>query len=73
MHSVVPLVRAAINNKSRVEAVYALADLLALLISFLPVREKYIIADRIRDIADAAERVDVTIYQSQRNDRGGNT
>ncbi|MGZ4123431.1 MAG: hypothetical protein ACXVOI_09515 [Tumebacillaceae bacterium] len=71
--NVIPLARSAINNTAtRLDAALALADLIALLVTFLSAKQRYIIVDKLRNIADVAERVDVTAHRSLRTDLGGN-
>jgi hypothetical protein len=75
MQNVISLARSIVNNKSaKVDAVLGLADLLALMISFLSIEQRYRVADRLRAVADEAERsVDVTAHRSLRTDLGGTT
>jgi hypothetical protein len=74
MQNVVPLAKAIVNRKTtKIDAVLALADLVALMSSFLTISQRYRVADRLRNIADQAERADVVAHRALRADIGGDT
>ena len=71
MRNVVPLARMVVNNApDRVGAVLALIDLIETTSSFLNVTERYRISDRLRNLADRAERIDPADHRLMRTNFG---
>jgi len=54
--SIIRLAKIAVNDRSRVDAALALADLISLITTYLSIDQRYCVADRLRNVADNAER-----------------